>query len=308
MKRAIIFLGLSFFIACSESTDGDLPNNPELPESPVSEVYTLPVVVHVLHNGEEVGEGTNISDEQIRRQIEILNEDFGRKSGTNGFNDHPDSADAMIQFRLAIKDPDGNPSSGIVRKQLKLDQVPNDVPNFEFEQYAHFSYWSAVNYINIWIAPYPEDAVDVVLGKATGPDTDLEGNHLFQKPLEGGAEGIIINWAHFGTSNVSDKHGLGRTLTHEMGHYLGLLHTWGGGECNTNDFCADTPAVDTQVTSIEPYLGCDGVEVMLGNYMNYTPDHLMNIFTNDQIERMRYVMENSERRTSLLSSPGLIPK
>lgn len=282
-----------------------MSNDPEQPDNPVSEVYTLPVVVHVLHNGEEVGSGTNIGTAQILRQIEILNEDFGRKPGTRGTNNHEDSADALIQFELASTNPDGNPTTGIIRRQFRLDELPNDIPNFEFEKYAFFSYWDPERYINIWIAPYPDGLIDVVLGQATGPDTDLEGDHLFQKPLPGGAEGIIVNWAHFGESNASSRHNLGRTLTHEMGHYLGLLHTWGGGECQSNDYCDDTPAVDKQVTATQPYLGCDDEEVMLANYMNYTPDEIMNIFTKDQIARMRYVLENSERRNSLRSSTGI---
>ena len=263
------------------------------------------MVVHVLHKGEPIGSGTNISDEQVIRQVEILNEDFRREPGTRGFNAHPDSEDARIQFELATKDPDGNETNGIVRAQLSLGDLPDDVPNFEFEQYAYFSYWDSSNYINVWIAPYPEEAIDIVLGKATGPDTDLEGDDLFQKPLPDGAEGIIVNWAHFGESESSVRHHLGRTLTHEMGHYLGLLHTWGDGECQTNDFCQDTPAVDKQVTATQPYLGCAGENVMLGNYMNYTPDNIMNIFTKEQIARMRYILENSERRKTLLTASSI---
>lgn len=298
-KYTFLLLILSLF-AC-DKTDDSLPPEPQEPE-----VYRLPVVVHVLHRGEAVGEGTNLSMEGIQRQIEIINEDFRRKAGTRGFNSHPDSEDARIQFTLANLDPEGNPTLGVVRKELKLQELPDDLPNFEFERYAFFSYWNPAHYINIWVVSYADELTNVHLGMATGPDSDLPGDHLFQKPLPGGAEGIVINWAHFGESDIPGKHNLGRTLTHELGHYLGLLHTWGDRNCETNDFCEDTPAVSSEVSSSMPYLGCSGEEVMVANYMNYSPDAVMNVFTNDQISRMHHVLQNSPRRTSLLTSPGLL--
>lgn len=299
MKR-IVYLLVSYVIfSCG---DDELP---ELTEPIGDETRLLPVVVHVLHNGEQVGEGANLSKARIMRQVEILNEDFRRREGTRGYNNHPHGGDTKVEFVLAKQDPDGNPTTGIVRRQLQMNDIPEHIPDFEFEQYAFFSYWSAKDYINIWIAPYPKDLANVVLGMATGPDTDLPGSELFQKPLPGGAEGIIINWSHFGESDLPGGHNLGRTLTHEMGHYLGLLHTWGSRDCLTNDYCDDTPAVDDVVVGDTPFTGCDGEEVMIANYMNYSYDHAMNIFTMDQIDRMDYVLKNSPNRNSLVSSPGL---
>ncbi len=80
----------------------------------IGEVYRIPVV-HVIHNGEAVGSGSNISAVQIQSQIEVLNEDFRRKAGTPGWNDHPRGADVRIEFVLAKRDPNGNPTTGIVR-------------------------------------------------------------------------------------------------------------------------------------------------------------------------------------------------
>lgn len=307
IKQVAFALLAIFFSACQDDSELPIPNQPEDDLPPIdspneqdSSVYTLPVVVHVLHNGESVGNGSNLSNERILRQVEILNEDFRRKEGTLGFNQHPDSDDAKIEFVLASQDPNGDCSNGVVRKEFIPNDLPDDIPNTEFERYAFFSYWPSDRYINIWIAPYPDDLANILLGQATGPDSDLPGDHLFQKPLQGGAEGIVINWAHFGESNVGGNYDLGRTLTHEMGHYLGLLHTWGTQQCETNDYCDDTPAVDQPVKSGQTYLGCEGEEVMVANYMNFTPDAVMNVFTKDQIYRMRYVLENSTRRKSLL--------
>ncbi len=304
MKKVIIVLFIALAWSCN-TPDSETDPLPNIPKDPDNEVLRIPVVVHVMHNGEEYGVGPNLSNERIIRQIEILNEDFRRREGTRGFNDHPEGADAHIEFVLASTDPQGNPTSGIVRRQFELDELPSNIPNLEFERYAFFSYWGSSDYINIWTAPYPNDYTNIILGQATGPDTDLPGDKLFQKPLTGGAEGIVINWAHFGESDIEGGRNLGRTLTHEMGHYLGLLHTWGARDCEANDYCEDTPAVNEPVTSSEPYIGCDGEEVMIGNYMNYTSDEVMNIFTKDQVSRMRYVLRNSPRRVSLLNSEGL---
>ncbi len=303
-KYLVLFLSLISIIVSCEGTE-TLPDPIDEPENPEAPTYVLPVVVHVLHNGEEIGEGPNMALDRIERQIEILNEDFRRREGTRGFNDHPHGGDANIEFMLAKQDPEGNPTNGIVRKEISFAEIPEEVPNTEFDKIGYFSYWNSEHYINIWTAPYSEETANVHLGSATGPDSDLPGDELFQKPLPDGKEGIVINWWHFGESDLEGVHNLGRTLTHEMGHYLGLLHTWGGGDCEANDYCDDTPAVDKVVNSATPYLGCSGEEVQLANYMNYTPDAIMNMFTNEQIDRMHYVLENSPRRSSLLTSPGL---
>jgi len=304
MNKPYFLLFITFLLSCSEDAPLPADKEPEL-EDPQLEVYLLPVVVHILHNGEEIGEGANLSIERVERQIAILNEDFRMKGGTRGFNDHPDGGDSRIEFVLAKQDPEGNPTSGITRTMADLTAIPDEVPSREVDRIGYFNYWNSEDYINIWTAPYGEDIANTHLGSATGPDSDLPGDNLFAKPFPGGPEGIVISRWHFGETDLKGGHNLGRTLTHEMGHYLGLLHTWAGGDCEFNDFCADTPAVDKPVISSSPYTGCDGEEVMIQNYMNWTKDSVMNIFTKDQIARMRHVLENSERRTSLLTSKGL---
>lgn len=290
---------LLFFNSCSKDSREVTPIDPD----PGEEIYYLPVIVHILHGGEPVGEGPNLSAARVRRQIEILNEDFRRKKGTRGFNDHPDGGDSRIEFVLAKQDPNGNPSDGIVR----IDTSSFSHPNLGYNQnnFAQYSYWDPNRYINIWTTPLPEAVSCIVLGESTGPETDLPGTHLLSLPGPGDAEGIIINWAHFGESNIDCHARFGRTLTHEMGHYLGLLHTWGGKDCIENDFCDDTPAVDDVVFGRSAFIGCLGETIMIENFMNYSDDDVMNIFTNDQIARMHYVLERHAGRKSLLSSPGL---
>ncbi len=142
----------------------------------------------------------------------------------------------------------------------------------------------------------PEELTNLVLGKATGPQTDLPGADLFEpgEPLQ--PEGVLINAAHFGVSDLDSDYNLGRTLTHEVGHYLGLLHPWGTGECETNDYCEDTPPVNRANTAT----ACNGQPAMIANFMNYAADSAVNIFTNEQIARMHYVLENSPGRKTLV--------
>jgi len=267
---------------------------------PGRDVLVLPVVVHVIHQGEPVGQGHNLSLERIQAQIQTLNQDFRKMEGTPGYNTHPDGGDAGIEFVLASTAPDGSPSNGVVRIDSTGIANPNP-PGGLYDFYAHYSYWNPERYINIWTMPMPAELVDIVLGFATGPEADLPGADLFTPGEPVQAEGILINSAHFGPSDLSTEHDLGRTLTHEMGHYLGLLHLWGDGTCATNDYCEDTPAMSQALYGCpDPApTGCGGEPVMVGNYMNYTNDACMNIFTLDQIARIRYVLENSPRRMTL---------
>lgn len=304
--RLILLAFFGILVSCqNESTLPDPVSEP-CEEQPVSGcIRYLPVVVHVLHHGETIGSGANISTERIKRQIEILNEDFRRKKGTRGFNAHPNGGDAKIEFVLAKQDPNGEESAGIVRINMSSTDFPQ--LGYNTNHFSQYSYWDPNQYINIWTTPLhlDESLQCIVLGQATGPDTDLPGTHLLAIPGPGDAEGIIINTDHFGEVDIACHARFGRTLTHEMGHYLGLLHTWGGGDCEFNDYCDDTPAVDNPVFGSVAFTGCNGEEVMIGNYMNFSDDEVMNIFTNDQIARMNYVLENNPGRNSLLSSPGL---
>lgn len=269
-------------------------------------VYRLPVVFHVLHHGEPVGTGSNLSEGRILGQIRVLNEDFRRKPGTRGHNMHPRGADARIEFVLATVAPDGSPTRGIRRVNVAV--TPNPVPpNQQFDHHAHYGYWDPERYINVWTMPLPEESRDIVLGMATGPETDLPGAHLLVPGEPSQAEGILINVWHLGETGVGSDYNLGRTLTHEMGHYLGLLHPWGGGDCDANDYVADTPPVSQPVTGCPtvPPIGCAGEPVMTENFMNYTTDTCMSVFTIDQIGRMHHVLSTSPRRSSLARSPAV---
>ncbi len=301
-KAHTVPITLLVLAACADSPAGTDPVDD--PDDGSSEVVVLPVVVHVVHDGEPIGSGTNLSMARIESQLRVLNEDFRRIPGTRGFNTHPDGGDARIEFQLASTGPDGSPTNGVVRVDASAIANPLPPGSSLFDRYAFYSYWDPARYINVWTMPLDSSTVDVLLGLATGPETDLPGAERLEKGEPWQAEGILINAAHFGVSSLDSEHALGRTLTHEMGHYLGLLHTWGGGDCDPGDHCADTPPVAGPVTGCAPTtaLACDGRPVMVENYMNYTADRCMNTFTLDQIERMRYVLEHSPRRRTLAAS------
>ncbi|MDC6363632.1 MULTISPECIES: M43 family zinc metalloprotease [Flavobacteriaceae] len=301
-KKFLLALVCLLAVSCSESDSIPSPADPEKPE-PGIDVVQLPIVVHIVHFGDETGAGPNLSTDRILRQIEILNEDFRKKEGTRGYNDHVDGADAKIEFVLAKLDPESNPTDGINRIDASAMQVEN--LGYNQNHYAQYAYWDPNRYINIWVTPLPEDTECIALGMASGPLTNLPGTALLSIPGDGDADGILINWIHFGESEIDCHVKYGRTLTHEMGHFLGLLHTWGGKDCEHNDYCDDTPAVADAVYGRTPYAGCDGETIMIGNYMNYSDDDVMNIFTNDQVERMYYVLNNHTGRNSLMTSPAL---
>lgn len=286
-------------------------------EEPRLKVYRIPIVVHVLHFGDDLGFGDNIPESQILSQIQVLNEDFRRKAGTNGYNDHPDGADAGIEFFLAKTDSEGKETNGIVR--IDLNKVP--VPPFSGSRIAigaFHSMWDPNTYLNIWTFPGPKD---FGIGESRFPVSDLPGlenekdfiipgvDFLSGFPVDE-VDGIAITAKHFGTTSIDSPYNLGRTATHEIGHFLGLLHVWGDasaeGTCEADDFCEDTPPTSRRITgSPKEVLSCDGTPAMIENYMDYADDIRMNIFTANQVERMRYILEHSVRRKTLHTSEGL---
>jgi hypothetical protein len=271
-------------------------------------IYRIPVVIHVLHDGEAVGEGFNHSTERIESQIRVLNEDFRRKEGTPGFNAHPDGGDAQIEFVLAKIDPEGNSTDGIVRVDVNSVEVPPAGGNLIL-LCSHYSYWNPDEYLNIWSLDLGLPP-GLFLGQARFPVSDLEGMPHDEDGLN--ADGVFINAPNFGISekNNDPNFNMGRTLTHEVGHFLGLLHIWGstGDNCDGyGDYCEDTPAVSSFTSgcpSGKP-LACNGGPAMIENYMDWSHDACMNIFTHDQISRMHTVLGNSVRRKSLATSPAL---
>ncbi|RIV43022.1 zinc metalloprotease [Flagellimonas pelagia] len=304
MKRlfATTFLLLLLSACSSDSEDfnGD--------ETQYQTIYRIPVVVHIVHNGEAVGSGANISYAQIQSQIEVLNEDFRRRIGSNGFNENEAGADTLIEFFLATEDPNGSAleEPGIDRVDGGRSEWPKGFLRNPIEtSLKPFTIWDPEKYFNIWTVNFGGFASRDLLGYAQFPDeSGLPGLNVDNGPDN--TDGIVIGYKYFGSSekgNFPDMiapYDLGRTTTHEVGHWLGLRHIWGDGDCTYDDYCLDTPL------SAEPSYGCPVDKItcteleMIENYMDYTDDGCMNVFTLDQMDRMHTVLETCPRRKELV--------
>ena len=271
-----------------------------------SSVITIPVIVHIVHNGESIGAGANISQAQVQSQIDVLNEDFRRKPNTPGYNEHPAGADVGIEFALALRDEKGNtleePGIHRIDGSREFWTITSST-----EELMPSTIWDTKRYLNMWVVNFGGVNNDL-LGFAQFPNlSGLEGVDDNMGPSS--TDGVVMRYDAFGrVGNVSAPADGGRTTTHEIGHWLGLRHIWGDGDCSIDDFCEDTPKAGA------PNYGCkignnscgswpfdDGPD-MIENYMDYSDDACMNIFTQDQKTRMLTVMENSPRRKELKNS------
>jgi len=277
-----------------------------------AEPILIPVVVHVIHNGEDLGTGVNIPESQIISQMEVLNEDFKRLN-TDTINT-PDEFKPLagfmnVEFVLAKRDPNGYPTNGIIRK--KGSKTSWNPLNSDNDLLKAESYWPAEDYLNIWVCNLSGEN----LGYAQFPDIDLPGLENEDKDNRL-TDGVVIDYVTFGSSNKGDyndlrvPYDLGRTTSHEVGHWLGLLHIFGDeGGCLVDDNVDDTPLQNSSYNGecpSHPVSSCNSVD-MFQNYMDYTADACMNIFTMGQVARMQIVLDNAVRRASLKNGLGAFP-
>jgi PKD repeat protein len=293
----------------------------------INGVYTIPVVFHIIHSGEAVGSGTNISQAALQSQIDVLNEDFRKLFGSNGYNTNPVGADCQIEFCLAQRRPDGSafpvgqPGVNRILYSTITGTAPPYSAGFMDATIKPWTYnggvptatrgWDPGKYLNIWIA----DLSGGLLGYAQFPQSPLGGMGCGTPALA--TDGVVFLYSSIGKSAVtgfSGPYAEGRTATHEIGHWLGLRHIWGDvNNCaTTTDYCNDTP------TALNSNFGCptglnsctgapDAGPDMIENYMDYTDDLCMNVFTFDQKQRMRTVLTATPLRMSLITSDACIP-
>lgn len=238
-------------------------------------VVTIPLVVHVVYKTAQ----ENISDAQIQSQIDVLNADY---SATN--TDRPKipapwkglAGDARIKFKLAAKDPAGKATTGIVRKKTTVAGFGQD-NKVKSAAGGGSAAWDTTRYLNIWVC----NLGDGLLGYAQFPGGPAD------------TDGVVIRYTAFGTVGAAaPPFHLGRSATHEIGHFLNLRHIWGDTEdCSGSDLVGDTPRqqLPNYGAPTFPHVSCGNAPNgdMFMNYMDYVDDPEMFMFTAGQVTRMR---------------------
>ncbi|GAB5538759.1 MAG: zinc metalloprotease [Salibacteraceae bacterium] len=250
----------------------------------------IPVVVHVLYDREE----NNIPDSQILSQIDALNRDFNWEQWDK-FKIPAVWRDLGVasgfRFKLADVDPQGNWTKGITRKQV-FETIIGGGDNYYSTSRGGVDPWPQAHYINIWVC----EIGDNVLGFAYLPASDVPAN-----------DGIVMDPRAFGLGGTAQApYDGGRTLVHEMGHYLGLRHLWGmeEGSCTNTDYMSDTPwqQEPNYRCSQFPSKSCASEKNgdMFMNFMDYADDTCALLFTKKQVEFMQLVLRTS--RVTLIHS------
>ena len=269
----------------------------------VSIITTLPVVFHILTDG--VG-NENLSEAVIQAQIDQLNLDFGNGAGSS----YTVATDTEVRFCLAQQnETEVTMFEPGINRITDYDDGPFSMSDFE-NTIKPATQWDPTRYLNIWLA----NLESPLLGYAQFPvSSGLSGLNFPPEPAN--TDGVVILSSSVGSvaspNPLGGSYGLGRTLTHELGHWFGLRHIWGdSGNCSNDDFCADTPDATTSNGGCPTVDSCpsDGLGAdMVENYMDYTNDSCMDTFTADQKTRIQAVLANSPRRMELGASTVCSP-
>lgn len=282
-------------------------------------VYNIPIVFHIIHTGQAVGTGYNISATRINQQIARLNADY-RKTNTDQSTYLTQAsfvsaaADVEINFCAAQINPSGTMMAEAGIDRIKYSDMGWPAPPYTGSSATientikPSSIWDPTKYFNVWVTAFN----DLTLGYAqfptvpsgTSPVTDIVG-------MGGSAltDGVVIDYN--ATGNTTGAYNLGRTLTHESGHWLGLRHINGDASCG-NDYVSDTPTQNNlsgtcpTTAGATVASGCSASPNppgrMYQNYMDYSDDKCMVLFTVGQKARMQAVMATCARRNSLNTS------
>ncbi len=264
------------------------PTAPER-DTLANEIIYIPVVVHVLYNTA----AQNLSDAQILSQLTVLNNDFSNQNADR--MNTPEvfrnlSADTRIKFCLAQVGPDNKGTTGIIRKQTSIAGFSADDAMKENARGGDNA-WDSKKYLNIWVCSLGGRS----LGYATPPggQPDLDG--------------VVIAYDVFGVvGNLRSPFNKGRTATHEIGHWLALKHLWGDAICG-DDGIEDTPQQQSYNFGCPsfPHLSAcsaDSNGDMFMNYMDFSDDACMNMFTVGQKKKMRAMFATGNLRNSFLTS------
>ncbi len=256
----------------------------ELETSRISgNIITIPVVVHVLYRASS----ENISNEQIQSQLNVLNRDY-RRTNSDRNNVWSQAADAQIEFCLAKVDPSGRATSGITRKYSSKTEWSSSANRMKNTSQGGVSPWDTRQYLNMWVV------------------NKISGGTLGYAQFPGGSratDGVVMGHEYFGSTGTAKfPYNKGRTTTHEVGHFLNLRHIWGDGACGASDYVSDTPSAEAANYGCSTNKSSCGSRDMVQNYMDYSDDACMNLFTSGQKNRMRAVLLSGGSRSSLGAS------
>jgi hypothetical protein len=262
-------------------------------------VITVPVVVHLVYNTAS----QNISDALINAQIDQLNRDFARINQDAGNTPSVFQGVAVntnIQFCLAQRNPSGSATTGIERRQTTSTSFSTN------DNVKHFSSggldaWPAASYLNLWVCNLGQS----LLGYAQFPGGPAS------------TDGVVVLYSSVGSianpNPLGGAYNVGRTATHEVGHWVNLYHIWGddGNACTGSDLVGDTPNQGSENYGCPafPHVSCSNGPNgdMFMNYMDYTDDNCMNMYTAGQASRMNALFVSGGSRVGILSSLGCTP-
>lgn len=283
----------------------EVMSRPQRVDDEADSLIKLPVVVHIIHDGSAVGEGLNLSREQIISQINATNADFQRRNADSlnaPANFRAVAANLGIALVLAVEDPSGNSLAEPGIHRVRHSDRGWVAPPFSIDYFNTVikpsTIWPPTKYLNIWVSD-----LDGFLGQSPFPISPFAD--LPPAPAAD-TDGPVIDYQNFGTiGDLKPDYSLGRTLTHELGHWLGLYHPWGNGGCGSTDYCDDTPQQNAEIYNCPTLSNTCGSADMFQNFMSYTNDDCMNLFTHDQKARVMAVLQAAPRRKELLKSDVL---
>jgi hypothetical protein len=246
--------------------------------------YTITVVVHVVYNTPD----EKISAAQVKSEIAVLNRDYRAKNPDRSKTPGVFSglvADAMIEFALASKDPDGGTTNGITYTQTNQTSFSDHDNGVKSAASGGIDPWDPTTYLNIWVCSLGGG----LLGYAQFPGGPPETDGV-----------VILNKAFGSVGTASAPYDLGRSATHEVGHFLNLRHIWGDTEdCSGSDFVDDTPNAENPNYGkpVFPHISCGNGPNgdMFMNYMDYVDDDSMFMFTPGQVARMHTTLDGPRK-------------
>jgi hypothetical protein len=248
--------------------------------------YNITAVVHVVHNPAAPAE--KISPAQVKSQIAVLNRDYRATNSDKTKTPAVFSglvADPMIEFALATKDPSGETTTGITYTETDQTSFSDRDNPVKSKSTGGIAAWDTKKYLNIWVCTLSGG----LLGYAQFPGGPVKTDGV-----------VILNTAFGTTGSAADPFNLGRTTTHEIGHFLNLRHIWGDlPNCNGDDLVDDTPGAEKPnfKKPTWPHVSCSNGPNgdMFMNYMDYVDDDSMFMFTPGQVARMQATLDGPRK-------------